>query len=127
MTCKRFGGKMTLTYAGRKFEIIGNVELDTLGKSRETRSTSSGFLYSTEEMKPGTLTVEVLETISGPSFNEIFELCDENLTLVEQTARVMHVCPQATMTGDVKRDRKTGAVSGLMFAFRADQYRETTL
>jgi hypothetical protein len=126
MTCKRFGGKMMLTFAGRKFEIVGNVELDTLGRSRDTKSTASGMLYSTEETKPGLLTVEVLETISGPSFNEIFELCDENLTLVEITARVMHVCPQATMTGDVKRDRKTGQINGLMFAFRADQYRETT-
>ncbi|MEN5084258.1 hypothetical protein ABE438_17395 [Bosea sp. TWI1241] len=127
MTCKRFGGKMTLSYAGRKFEIIGNVELDTTGKTRETKATSSGMLYSTEEMMPGLLTVEILETISGPSFNEVFDLCDENLTLIEQTARVMHVCPRATMTGSVKRDRKTGAISGVMFAFRADEYRETSL
>lgn len=127
MTCTRFGGKMILTFAGRKFEITGNVELDTLGKTRETKSTASGMLYSTEELKPGLLTVELLETISGTAFNGLFELCDENLTLVEVTARKMHICPKATMTGDVKRDRKTGQISGVMFAFRADEYKENAL
>lgn len=127
MTCKRFGGKMILTYGGRKFEITGNVELDTTGKTRETKATASGMLYSTEELKPGFLTVELLETVSGNAFNGLFDLCDQNLTLVEVTARTMHVCPKATMTGDVKRDRKTGQISGVMFAFRADEYKETAL
>jgi hypothetical protein len=127
MTCKRFGGKMILTFGGRKFEITGNVELDTTGKTRETKATASGMLYSTEELKPGTLTVELLETISGTAFNGLFDLCDENLTLMEVTARAMHVCPKATMTGEPKRDRKTGQISGLVFAFRADEYKETAL
>lgn len=127
MATKRFGGKMTLVFAGRKFEIIGSCQLDTVGKSRTAAATASGLVYSTEEMKPGTLTVEILETISGPDFNEVFELRDENLTLIEQTARTMHVMPESEMTGEIQRDRKTGQVSGIAFAFRADGYRETPL
>lgn len=124
---KRFGGKMILTFAGRKFEIIGNCELDTVGKTREPKATSTGLVYSTEELMPGMLTVEVLETISGPDFREVYDLSDEPLTLVEETAKRLHVCPAAEMTGAIKRDRKTGQVSGIAFSFRADDYKETAL
>ena len=127
MATKRFGGRMTLVFAGTKFELIGNVELDTIGKTREAKATASGQPYSTEEMTPGMLTVEILETISGPDFRGFYELKDEALTLIEQTAGVMHVMPASEMTGGIKRDRKTGAVSGVAFAFRADDYRETSL
>ncbi|MBN9459059.1 MAG: hypothetical protein J0I54_20695 [Bosea sp.] len=127
MATKRFGGKMTLIFAGRKFEIIGNCELDTLGKSRDSKATASGKPYSTEEMLPGKLTVDILETISGPDFRDVFDLVDENLTLIEQTAKRMHVMPETEMTGTIKRDRKTGQVSGVEFSFPVDGYQETAL
>lgn len=127
MATKRFGGEMILIFAGTKFEIIGNVELDTIGKTREAKATATGKPYSTEEMMPGMLSVEILETVSGPDFKNYFELVDENLTLIEKTAKRMHVCPAAEMTGTIKRDRKTGQVSGIEFSFNAADYLETPL
>lgn len=127
MATKRFGGEMTLIFAGQKLEIIGNCELETMGKTREAKATATGMPYSTEEMKPGMLTVEILETLSGPDLRTLYGLVDENLTLIEKTAKRMHVCPAAEMTGDVKRDRKTGQVSGVAFSFKASDYQETPL
>lgn len=127
MATKRFGGEMILIFAGTKFEIIGNVELDTVGKTRDPKSTATGTPYSTEEMMPGLLTVEILETVSGPDFKNYYELVDENLTLIEKTAKRMHVCPAAEMTGAIKRDRRTGQVSGIAFSFKAADYQETPL